>query len=103
MPVTEGLDKDTQRLALIYGMGEAAQKNLEASEREAELQAKIQNSLGISGKLLGAVAKNFGGFGKAIGIDQVAKDMEKAAFNSIDILVVEDNPGDARLIMEVLK
>ena len=80
---TEGLDKDTQRLALIYGMGEAAQKNLEASEREAELQAKIQNSLGISGKLLGAVAKNFGGFGKAIGIDQVAKDMEKAANDAV--------------------
>ena len=28
--------------------------------------------------------------------------MEKPAFNSIDILVVEDNPGDARLIKEVL-
>jgi two-component system, chemotaxis family, response regulator Rcp1 len=27
--------------------------------------------------------------------------MEKPAFNSIDILVVEDNPGDARLIMEI--
>ena len=80
---TEGLDKDTQRLALIYGMGDAAQNNLEVSEREAELQAKIQNSLGISGKLLGAVAKNFGGFGKAIGIDQVAKDMEKAATEAV--------------------
>jgi two-component system, chemotaxis family, response regulator Rcp1 len=28
--------------------------------------------------------------------------MEKPSFNSIDILVVEDNPGDARLIKEVL-
>jgi two-component system, chemotaxis family, response regulator Rcp1 len=28
--------------------------------------------------------------------------MKKPNFNSIDILIVEDNPGDARLIMEVL-
>jgi len=27
--------------------------------------------------------------------------MEKTHFNSFDILVVEDNPGDARLIMEI--
>ena len=80
---SEGLDKDTQRLALIYGMGEAAQKNLEASKAEAAIQDEITKKLGIAGNVVGALKSNFGGFAKAIGIDQVAKDMEKAANEAV--------------------
>ena len=76
---SEGLDKDTQRLALVYGMGKAAAKNLAVSTAEEEAQARIKDSLGVSGKILGALKKNFGGFAEAIGVDKIAKDMEDAA------------------------
>lgn len=80
---SEGLDNDTQRLALIYGMGDAAQRNVEASEREAAIQDEITKKLGIAGNVVGVLKSNFGGFAKAIGIDQVAKDMEKAANDAV--------------------
>ena len=75
----QGLDKETQRLALIYGMGDAAQKNLESSIEEEAIQDRINQRLGIAGKVIGALKKNFGGFAEAIGIDKVAKDMREAA------------------------
>ena len=75
----QGLDKETQRLALIYGMGDAAEKNLQSSKEEEAIQERINQRLGIAGKVVGALKKNFGGFAEAIGIDKVAEDMREAA------------------------
>ena len=79
----DGASKDVQRLAITKGLFDAAQKNLEVSEREAAIQDQIAQKLGIAGNVVGALKSNFGGFAKAIGIDQVAKDMEKAANDAV--------------------
>ena len=79
----DGASKDVQRLAITKGLYDAAQKNLGVSEREAAIQDQIAQKLGIAGNVVGALKSNFGGFAKAIGIDQVAKDMEKAANDAV--------------------
>ena len=61
-------------------MGDAAEKNLQSSIRKKKQWLdRINQRLGIAGKVVGALKKNFGGFAEAIGIDKIAEDMREAA------------------------
>ena len=80
----KGASADAQRLALANGLVTAAEENVVAGEKQKESQDRINKSLGIAGGLAKAFKGAFGGIAQTIGMDQVAKDMEKFATEAED-------------------
>jgi len=80
----KGASADAQRLALANGLVTAAQENVDEGEKQEAAQKRINKSLGIAGGLAKAFKGAFGGLAQTIGMDEVAKDMEKFATEAED-------------------
>ena len=75
---------EAQQLALGKQLVIAAGKNVAEGVKQEESQNRINKSLGVAGGLAKAFKGAFGGLAQTIGMDQVAKDMEKFATEAED-------------------
>ena len=69
-------------------------------EKEISLRERSNRALGVSGKILKGIENSLGDFAKAFKLDQVAKDMEKAAD---EVARLNQNFGRTRVLMAGIK
>ena len=77
--VVKGASKDAQKLALLNQVQSVAKENLDNSLKEAAIQERKNQLLGIGGGLINTLNSIAGKFGKAFGLDKVVAEMDELA------------------------